>query len=156
MKWVMVKNKPIEKTQTSKIDDSQLHWFWRITTKWWFFPLFFYVTSLLLASIFERFFNYGMSIWYLGAPFFLSQGILYFFQDVGVQYLGFAWILVHWLIQATFYVYFIVSIVKIVKSKNKENIILKKQIVILFLLILLSSIGYILNNVYPPMPLFGA
>ena len=145
----------IKKQDKSK---EEVYLFWKITTKWWFFPLFFYVTSLLLASTFNSLFYYGMPIWFwwAGAPFFLSQGVSYLFLDFGLQYLGLAWLLVHWLIQATFCVYFIVSIFKIVKSKNKENKILKKQIIILFLLILLSSIGYILNKINPPTPLFGA
>ena len=35
----------------TKIDDSKLNWFWRITTKWYFFP-FYYLLVFLLSRFF--------------------------------------------------------------------------------------------------------
>ena len=143
-----------------KLDNSKLHWFWKITTKWWFFPLSPFLMSFLYLIIFNRdyLFYYDLS-WALWVTF----GLSFFFIPAGIAYfiMLFIELITGWsnlsllamfiviLTSAIFYVYFTVSIFKIVKSKNKENKILKKRIIILLLLILLSFIGIFLSRYYP-------
>lgn len=37
--------------QELKESDEQLHWFWKLTTKWWFFPVFYVSLALVLTII---------------------------------------------------------------------------------------------------------
>ena len=32
-------------------DNSQLHWFWKLTTKWWFFPAFYLALVVILTIL---------------------------------------------------------------------------------------------------------
>ena len=140
-----------------KHSEKQLHWFWNLTTKWWFFPLAFFIMNFLYLTIFKIWFydaswlDYIFGAFYLffALPFGLSYFVLKFIQLIMGTNLGFLPLFIILPIAAIFYVYFAVSIFKIVKSRNKENKILKKQIKILFLLIFLSFIGLILHIYYP-------
>ena len=142
-----------------KLDDSKVHWFWNLTTRWWFFPMFVYLLSFLYAIIFENYeiFYYGIDIpWIVyytfGTFLFLTAGIAYFvlliIQLIVNGNIGFL-VILSIPIQAIFCVYVVASVFKIVRYKNEENKILKKQIKILFLLISLSFIGLVLQVYYP-------
>ena len=147
----------MHKKSVNKTNNEQLNWFWTITSRWWFFPLFSYMMSFLYLVILDRdqLFYYGVSwaLWYTFGMFFsIPQGLAYFVV-AGIQIItrgnmffvaGFIGLLTY----AIYYVYFAVSIFRIVKAKNKENKILKKQIKILFLLVLLSFAGFILSGYY--------
>lgn len=141
--------------------DIELNWFWNLTTKWCFFPVFAFIMSFLFLLIFDSYtlLYYGIDIpWILWSTFgmfySLSQGIAYFISLfiqllTGGSNLSLGVILIVLPVQAIFYVYFAVSIFKIIKSKKKENKILKKRIAILFLLILLAFVGIVFSNYYP-------
>ena len=110
----------------SQKPNSKIHWFWNLTTKWWFFPLFAFVLSFLYLLIFdsEQLFKYdaAWALWYSFGMFFsLPAGIAYYIVAViqlitrwNMFFLGGFIIL---LTSATFYVYFAVSIFKIVKCE---------------------------------------
>lgn len=141
--------------QAQKSQDLKLHWFWNLTTKWWFFPLFAYLLSFLYLLIFDSgqlfYYDITWSLWLTFGMFIsIPSGIAYFIIAVIQLITGwnmfFVGGIVIMLTSATFYVYFAVSIFKIVKSK--ENKIFKKRIITLFLLIILSFIGIILSNYY--------
>ena len=59
--------------------DSQLHWFWRLTTKWWFFPLLYILLNLAtltlagnLGSLFKNFSFYKIfTLIMMGSGFYL-------------------------------------------------------------------------------------
>src|SRR3989344_8691426 len=63
-----------------KLDDSQLHWFWKLTTKWWFFPVFYVLFVVLLTIILwnqkgghsDEAFSF-----FLYALYFMPNGLLY-------------------------------------------------------------------------------
>ncbi|MBI2652995.1 hypothetical protein HYX00_06015 [Candidatus Woesearchaeota archaeon] len=38
--------------KTQKLEDSKLHWFWNITTQWYFFPILWFTLALLYSIIF--------------------------------------------------------------------------------------------------------
>ena len=154
----------------SQQPDSKLHWFWNLTTKWWFFPAFWFLLAVLFGVVFDTndLFYYGLDIswmvFYIFGIFMrLGLGFTYLIlilinliMKLGFDMLSFLIIL---LTQAVFYVYFAVSIFKIVKSR-KKYMILKKHIIILFLLVLLGFIGLVLTNIYSldfgfGPPLFG-
>lgn len=150
----------------------KINWFWNLTTKWWFFPLFWFLLAFLYGVLFsaDDLFYYNLDVpWilfnifgiFMNVPLGISYLILMIINlifEVGFDFLS---LLIILLTQAIFYVYFIVSILKIIKAKNNENKILKKCIVILFLLILLGFIGIFLSRRYSidfglGPPLFGA
>lgn len=159
--------KPLKQTS-----DKKIHWFWNLTTKWWFFPLFWFFLSVLFGVIFAAsdLFYYNLDVsWMIfiifGIFMNMPQGLAYLILllinliiKVGYDSPS---LLIILLTHTIFYVYFAVSIFKIVKSKNKENKILKRRIIILFLLILLGFIGLIVTNKYNldfglGYPYFGA
>lgn len=138
------KNQPLS---IQKSDDSQLHWFWRITTRWYFFPLFYFflvfILTIILGIVSKNFISN-----FLLATFFMSDGLLYFVSIIfGIKemYSGFA---------DTFSTYFpiffnvgmIISIIVIVYYKLKRNITLKWLIIALILLILISFSGCVINT----------
>lgn len=41
------------KQQQIKQSDEQLHWFWKLTTKWWFFPLLYVSLALIFSFIYS-------------------------------------------------------------------------------------------------------
>ncbi len=38
-----------ENQAASRNNPENIHWFWRLTTKWWFFPVFYVMVALLLT-----------------------------------------------------------------------------------------------------------
>ena len=142
-----------------KIDDSQLHWFWRLTTKWWFFPVFYgfliLVSSLLFALTSKNPFSFSHE---LGAAFDFSlvlmpTGLGYYIQlpidlfskeplslGLGFIFWPVAFIVDLWMIFLMFYVPY---------CQIKKNIIPKRLIISLYLVIILSLVGFILNQIFP-------
>lgn len=118
-----------------KSDDSQLHWFWRVTTKLYFFPLF-YITLALLLSILDGLMRKEVS---LGTFFYalammpqgllLLVGILHFVQDSPLP------------IYLVFHPLLLASIIVINYYKTRKKVVLKWLIITWLLLIILSFAG---------------
>lgn len=144
----MAKNSPSqEKIQTSKVDDSQLHWFWRITTKHYFFPFYYIGLTLLLAIMF----GYGgIFPLLIGMPIGLTYLIALPLEGLHQQKLinsDFAAILA-----VSFHLIYTTGIFTI-NIYKKKGILLKWLIITLFLLATLSFVGcagIILSDSLPP------
>jgi len=124
--------------QDTMSDDIQLHWFWKVTTKPYFLPLFYTILALLLGIIDGLMRKEGITI----------EGVIYAFAFMP-QGLGFLvlWVGLIDLIQEIPPIYFIfhplllISIFVINYYKSKKNIILKWLIITWLLLIILSFAG---------------
>lgn len=125
-----------------KSDDSQLHWFWKLTTKWWFFPLFYLFLAIFLVIIWKiKGSDKNFIPLFFGLIIMMPDGLLailnllriipknVFFSSLG---LFFPYI---------FNALSILSIIVIVYYKNKKNQILKWLLLTLLILLLLSFIG---------------
>src|SRR3989344_8029154 len=77
-----------EKPQTSKIDESELHWFWRITSKPYFFILYYIILAFIIAVISnvtdDSIFN-SLPLVFIIIVLFMPNGLIYlvlhFFED---------------------------------------------------------------------------
>ena len=136
-----------------EVNDSQLHWFWRLTTKWWFFPLFYFILALILALL--AFIQDPSHIWgYIFLSIILMpQGLIGFLtvllsshgNVVNLQQeLGFSNFVVLYFAIA---VIIIISYSWIIYSKYRLNKVLKWLIIILMLIIILSFSGCILEQI---------
>lgn len=133
--------------QTS--NDSQLHWFWRITTKWWFFPAF-YVLAIVVLAIY---FNPTI---FLSPFYFLSGSILVFFTlPLGLFYyqrgldimlssnypsLNLKYLILIILILIS-YISIFIPMILIPYYKLKKNMVLRGLIIVTILLVISSFYG---------------
>lgn len=122
--------------QKQNADDSQLHWFWRLTTKWWFFPVFYISLSLItffLSILFIKF-NHPLSFAIetsLITLFMMPNGLVYLFLIFWKSLFpnsGLEWyfLIIAIVINLMFYLWFILCIIKchiinIKKIKYLEN-----------------------------------
>lgn len=136
----------------------ELHWFWQITTKWYFFPLL-YVLMVLLLTIGEvwtlvlsderyviNFTSFSGQFFYIFISFF-PFGLLWFLQLFG---LGLHFEIVglgqsvspfaKYYYTATYLIPFI-SMFLIVYFKRKKNIVLKWLVISLLLFMFISFVG---------------
>ena len=132
-------------------DDTQLHWFWKLTTKWWFFPVFYLSLNLLvfllaitMFSITSADFEYVL-FYILMMPSGLSHLFLtfwkYLFQKSELEWYFF---LINIIVTFVFFIpFFISSIIRIPYYRYKKNQILRKNIITLFLLISISFLGLV-------------
>ena len=120
--------------------DSKLGWFWGITTKWYFFPLFYLFLSIVIyisRSYYNDVDKYKIFYYTL---FFMPNGLFYFTYILTGQktpdvvglffpdfYFGFLLILI--------------IIMQFIRWINNKNIILRWLIIIVILIILLSFAG---------------
>ena len=75
-------------SNSKQIDDSQLHWFWKLTTKRYFFPVFYF--SLLALQTIVYFINKeGISVLLHPIYIFGNMIIFMFFAPAGLLYLTF-------------------------------------------------------------------
>ena len=128
----------------------QLHWFWRLTTKWWFFPLFYITLALILAVA------VGNPLAILMIVIFMPLGLLVWPSIIlggskGGSALGIMELIFVCLIM-------IIPYLLIVYAKYRLNKVLKWLIIILMLMMALSFLGWfwllysgILNS--PPLHL---
>ncbi len=142
------------------MDEPQLHWFWKLTTKWWFFPVFYLILALLskifdaltLASTSDYSFweifvlRKGMWITLLGG---LSYYILLPIDLVSKIPLDIGLNLIFIPITLVLDVVMLILMIYIPYCKIKRNIIPKKLIISLFFVLILSFFGYILHFILP-------
>ena len=123
-------------------DDTQLHWFWRLTTKWWFFPAFYVVLALLIPT-----FGTSADVWYayLISIAYMPLGIMFLLDltknNVFMDYLSIPFLII-------FHIFLFSSIFIIHHYKVKKKIILKRLIILLLLFIILSFGGCVLDLLY--------
>jgi len=144
-----------ENASKVQVDDSQLHWFWKLTTKWWFFPVFYVVLAFLatiqLLSIngkgtFSQFIDASAHIFFLilvfmptGLQFYLSKFYYKYYLAYYISPVPSARQME--LIMFTFDGFIIISIIMIQYFKLKKNITLKWLIITLIVLLLLAFFG---------------
>ena len=146
----------MEQQQKSKESDEQLHWFWELTTKWWFFPVFYIFLIFILMILWAYLSTNSFSL--LGETFgpslvMMPTGLGYYIQlpidlfskeplspELGFIFWPVAFIVDLWMIFLMFYIPY---------CKIKRNIIPKRLIISLYLVIILSLVGFILGQVFP-------
>ena len=125
--------------EVKSTDDSQLHWFWKYTTKWWFFPVYYVVLVFLLSFLYMLDKKEILAL--LGFAYILIS------MPIGLLYLanipkeGTYQVLSEWDGSYIFILLFIVLFSIITYYKYKKETILKWLIITLFLLITLSFVG---------------
>ena len=129
--------------QKENLSDSQLHWFWRLTTKWWFFPAFYVFLAFIFATIkamdevssisFSEIFG-----GFVGALIYMPGGLVYWVHKLisTDDYVFFAGILSY-----LFHPLVIILIIAIQYFKYKKNKIIKWLVITLFFLIVLAFSG---------------
>ena len=138
-------------SNTNKTDGSELHWFWKLTTKWYFFPLFYVSLSLIFTIIYfttkesvrSLFFLSYIIPWALVFMLFMPAGLMYlifnvlgkFYNIELTQGISAVYIIIFWLLVP-------ISIFKIYTYKSKRNEVLKWLIITLIVVMLLSFIGF--------------
>ena len=129
-------------------DDSQLHWFWKLTTKWWFFPVFYislslvaFLISVILVLTIESTFDMDDALLILIT---MPAGVIILLENIPAVSLGWSVFVVMQIFIVLFYIYFICCFATILYYRYKKNTILKKNIVILLLVIILSFLGTLL------------
>lgn len=128
--------------QKLKKSDEQLHWFWRLTTKWWFFIALYLFLVILLSFYISIKYNASA---FLGVILVMPLGIFYWFGllDNPSSANPIFIILV--------YVVMAFSSATIYYLKFKRGIILKWLIIILILLMVGSfggCVAYLQNQGY--------
>jgi len=127
----------------------ELRGFWRIATKWYFFPLFYTILVLLLTvipfSIKSRSLSVHMEI-FLETLAFMPAGLLVLleFAGIDIDHLGIDFIRTEnlvFILPIFFFVFAIASIISIQYFKNRKGKILKWLIITLLLVMLLSFLG---------------
>ncbi|MBI2659428.1 hypothetical protein HYX05_05015 [Candidatus Woesearchaeota archaeon] len=124
-----------------KSDDSQLHWFWRLTTKWWFFPVFYVFLVVLLVIIWKiKGENENFIPLFFGLVITMPDGLLFFVELVqgpsNDRYLQLAAFF-----PFIFHIFLITSVSIIVYFKYKEGRVLRWIILPLLILLISSFIG---------------
>ena len=141
-----------ESTQAS--DDSQLHWFWKLTTKWWFFPVLYITLSLLvmltivlfslkkIGGISDFFSLWMLIILFMPSGIFAIINLLLihktFFTD-GLAVLGYL------LPGALIHVFHITLIIVIYRAWKNKRKLLRWLILTLFFLMILEFSGCVLT-----------
>ena len=150
----MVRNK-------TNSDTSQLHWFWRLTTKWWTFLIFYLVISILYLLIswqlnqpHDDFLSAlvlsAIVLLPIGLGFYYKYPLWYFTREPrpGIDTVLLVFIIL-------FFLFTISSILTIIYYKKKKNQILKGLIILLYLMPILALLGSILGSIFriPGTPL---
>lgn len=133
-----------------KSDDSQLEWFWELTTKWWFFPVFYVFLTFLVTIIwklkghedsFLGLFSALLLVLPSGIIFILqfirTFGILSPFNGTFDQFINAASMVA----PLIFLPFMLLSIIRIAYYKIKKGKILKWLIITLLLYLTLSFVG---------------
>ena len=136
--------------KTKKFYSNQyVHWFWNLTTKWWFFPIFYLFLVLLVTVIWkvkgtERTFLSTLALLLIYMP----SGLLVFLDKLRVLTGD------SLTITAGFFPYFfhpvaIASLIVIQYYKYKKNKILKWLVLTLLFLLVLAFVGCTLSEPLP-------
>ena len=141
-------------THNPQTTEKELHWFWKLTTKWWFFPAFYVFLAFLLA-IFESDVYLEIQLYglpdgmlytfgnFIGSLLTMSTGLLFWFQKIIPQD--------NWLLRLYLALFFIPLVIACTLAiyffKHKKNKILKWLIVTSILLMVLSFLGLILAKI---------
>lgn len=119
-----------------------LDFFWKITSKWYFFPLF-YILLVLIFSIIVTSREGSYSDWdevggiFLMGLYFLPSGLFFFIPELerfGEEGL-------YLIFPAVFHLFWIISVIVMQILKYKRNRILKWLVITLFILMVLSFAG---------------
>lgn len=134
-----------------------MYWFWNLTTKWWFFPIFSLLLSFFVEIILEPSLLYypliniqksltiTLHFMPIGLLNLIHWPIDFLLSKLGVPFI-FSYIMD--IVEIVFYAYISITIFRIVETRRTENKILKRQIKLLFFIILLSFLGIILDRYY--------
>ena len=122
--------------------DSQLHWFWRVTTKWYFFPVFYAFLAFLIAAVFipvregyysnllDFFETFGFTLMLMpfGIAFFISPNL----DKISMGGVFIAWgTIIFWLISMILVPYF----------KLRKNKVIRWLIFTTLIIMILSFAG---------------
>ncbi len=121
------------------MNESELHWFWNLTSKWWFFPVFYVtITFLTYLNVYDK---NDYELWVFLLFLLLLPAGLIFYIDTILQFFNLSDI-VYWelpmLSALIFHIFLIISIFFIFYFRSRKNKILKILIITLIILILLS------------------
>lgn len=149
-----------------KVDDSELYWFWRLTTKWYFFPAYYlilaflfivtiYQKRLLELSITSILFEFLLAIVYMPYGLIYLIGIPKYGLNYRILSYGSAKenmiVIFNWILYFIIIALFIYLSILIYYYKRKKNIVLKWLIIALFLLVTLSFLGCVIDyTINPP------
>ncbi|MEK6983619.1 MAG: hypothetical protein AABX33_03525 [Nanoarchaeota archaeon] len=121
--------------------DSQLNWFWKLTTKWWFFPVFYVFLTMLLSLVDVIFHNKPNWLTYI---VFMPSGVMFIvqliiknkmFNDQFFINTSLVWFAIF------FHLINIFLIILITNTYNKRKIVVKWVIIILMLLMIIQFLG---------------
>lgn len=128
--------------------DSNLHWFWKLATQWWFFPVFCLIIVFVLSiylnlkDIFDyppEFFDFMLS-----SLAILPMGLVsYFVATLDINYI------LGYFLMALSYLFFIISLILIPYYKIKKNKVNKVLIIALFWLIIVTIIILFYDITHP-------
>ena len=158
-----------------KPDNSKLHWFWKITTKWWFFLVFYYSLYLIFNILYEFFRPGGYNSLDFHYTFFLIRRDGGIFGILSFLFRSIAGILGESLLSLLFFPFGLVAILDLIFPnsgdflsffpffignafifslmiaipyfKYKKKQILKWLIIALFLVMILSFSGCVIGGI---------
>ena len=121
--------------KTSKKPDTKIHWFWNLTTKLWFFPVFYFFFALILLIYLG-----GPLGGILGVVLFMPLGLLHWFGLVDKTGYPLTSEVLIIILQVSIYVILAFSIATIHYFK-KQGVIIKWLIILIIFLIIASFVG---------------
>lgn len=139
----------VEETVKVQKSNRELHWFWKLTTKWWFFPIL-YLSLVLTFSVITSIKSFTSGInsmlrntlgTFLYTLILMPGGLVYFLQKL-IDPTNFTDVAIS--LSLIFHPFAILSIILIYYFRYKKKIILNWLILILLLLIILSFSGCVL------------
>lgn len=120
--------------------NENLHWFWKLTTKWWFFPVFYIALVFIFLAIKGKLIEGDDTIFNISMLLYLMPNGLFYFLGLDIGSGSFLPPRIRYF-PPLFHTLFIFSIIIIQYFKLKKNKILKWLIILLILLLLLSFFG---------------
>ncbi|MEK6984597.1 MAG: hypothetical protein AABX33_08535 [Nanoarchaeota archaeon] len=124
-----------------KIENSELHWFWELTTKGWFFPVF-YVSLVLFLSLVHAYIDKEWSLFvFLQFLYLMPSGLGVLLNLLNINFKEDTYFKVLYVWPLIFHLITLISIIAIVYFKQKKSIIIKWLIITLLLLMILSFVG---------------
>ena len=126
-----------------KNKQEEANWFWELTTKWWFFPVFYvliifilYLIVIITRTKVPTLFWESFIVPFYGLFITMPFGLVYFVWGSKIMKY-----IVNYIFVFFFYLLFITSIITICYYKAKKNKILKWLIITWIILLVLSFVG---------------
>ena len=115
-------------------DDPQLHWFWKITTKWWFFPVFYVIigSTFFIKNSPKNIIPLHFLLFLILAP----SGILFYFN----MFMTIQGLWLSYVVSFISYLFIIFSYF-LIQYYNSKKKILKWLIIVLLFYIIISFVG---------------